>query len=86
MTAPVPTTPVVERSVLENTSGVVVPAETVSVCGVRATVKVTAVEFAVKDVVSLADAVIWQLPAPVKVKAAVEEFTVHPVVPALVTA
>jgi hypothetical protein len=40
----VPTTLVVERVVLENTFGVVVPAETVIGCGVRATVKVTAVE------------------------------------------
>ncbi len=46
VTWPVPTTPEVERPVVENTSGVVVPAETVIVCGVRATVKVTAVEVA----------------------------------------
>ena len=70
---------------VENTSGVVVPAETVIVCGVSATVKVTAVEVAAYVDVSVADAVIWQLPAPVKVSAAVEEFTVQPVVPALVT-
>lgn len=86
VTWPVPTTPEVERPVVENTSGVVVPAETVIVCGVSATVKVTAVEVAAYVVVSVADAVIWQLPAPVKVRAAVEEFTVQPVVPALVTA
>ena len=70
---------------VENTSGVVVPAETVIVCGVSATVKVTAVEVAAYVDVSVADAVIWQLPAPAKVSAAVEEFTVQPVVPALVT-
>jgi hypothetical protein len=46
VTWPVPTTPEVESPVVENTSGVVVAAETVIVCGVRATVKVTAVEVA----------------------------------------
>lgn len=81
-----PTTPEVDSDVVENTAGEDVPDETVMVWGVRATENVTAVDAAEYVVVSAAEAVIWQLPAPVKARAPVVEFTVQPVVPALVTA